>query len=326
MAWERAHELRDDMLRLLFACCHPAIAPDAQVALALKVICGFSPAEIAQAFFSSVAAIEKQIARTKQRIQKLGIGFEIPEGQDLAPRLAGVHGALYLLFNEGYKASSGDQLLREDLCHEAIRLARLLVVHPAGDTPRSHALLALMLLNAARFPSRLDEEGALLRLMDQDRSRWDQALIDEGLAHLAAAAQGSETSEYHLQAAIAAIHCTAADDASTDWPRILAYYDALAKIRPSPIVSLNRAVAVARAQSPRAGLEALESMPERGRMENHYLLHAVAAELHWQLGDRCAAREAARRAISLAQVGPEQAFLRRLLGERERLAGYQASV
>src|ERR1051326_2713806 len=181
VAWEAVQEIRDDALRLMFVCCHPSIAPDSQVILALKVLCGFSTAEIARAFISSDAAIEKQLTRTKQRIQEAGIAFELPEGEDLTPRLNGVLAALYLLFNEGYKASSGDRLLREDLCQEAIRLTSLLVAHPAGQAPRSHALLALMLLTAARFPARVDEEGALLRLDDQDRTKWDQALIERGL-------------------------------------------------------------------------------------------------------------------------------------------------
>ncbi len=165
------HEIRDDALRLMFVCCHPAIAVDAQIVLALKVLCGFSIAEIAAAFLSSEAAIEKQLTRTRHRIQEAGIGFEIPEGEDLAPRLDGVLAALYLLFNEGYKASTGDALLREDLCREAIRLVQLLLMHPAGHTPRTHALLALMLLSSARFPARLSEQGKLLRLDDQDRAK-----------------------------------------------------------------------------------------------------------------------------------------------------------
>src|SRR4051812_41438741 len=184
VAVESAHEIRDDALRLMFVCCHPSIAPDAQVILALKVLCGFSTGEIARAFLSSEAAIEKQLTRTKQRIAEAGIGFDIPEGEDLTPRLNGVLAALYLLFNEGYKASAGDRLLRTELCEEAIRLTSLLIVHPVGRTPRARALLALMLLTAARFPSRLDEHGELLRLDDQDRAKWDQGLIARGLMEL----------------------------------------------------------------------------------------------------------------------------------------------
>jgi len=313
VAWEAAHEIRDDALRLMFVCCHPSVAPDAQVILALKVLCGFSTAEIARAFLSTDAAIEKQLTRTKQRIHDAGIGFEIPEGEDLAPRLDSVLAALYLLFNEGYKASSGDQLLRVDLCREAIRLTSVLLTHPAGRTPRSHALLALMLLTSGRFPSRLDENGALIRLDDQDRSKWDQGLIERGLEHLVAAAQGGDLSEYHLQAGIAAIHCTSADYASTDWRRILHHYDELHRLKPSPIVALNRAVAVAHLRGPQAGLDAIAEIPQRDRIESHYLLHAVTGELHWRLKNERAAADSFRRALSLAHVGPEQAYLARML-------------
>jgi RNA polymerase sigma-70 factor (ECF subfamily) len=323
VAWETAHEIRDDALRLMFVCCHPSVAPDAQVILALKVLCGFGTSEIARAFLSSEAAIEKQLTRTKQRIHDAGIGFEIPEGEDLAPRLDGVLAALYLLFNEGYKASSGDRLLREELSNEAIRLAALLLAHPAGRTPRAHALMALMLLTAARFPSRLDEHGALLRLHDQDRSKWDRTLIEQGLLHLVAAAEGPDLSEYHLQAGIAAIHCTAADYASTDWSRILRHYDELYRLKPSPIVALNRAVVVAQLHGPRAGLDALAAIPNRDRLESHYLLHAVTGELHWRLKDERAAAASFRRALALAHVGPEQVYLARML---ERSAEGEASL
>lgn len=307
------HEIRDDALRLMFVCCHPSIAPDAQVVLALKVLCGFSTGEIARAFLTSEAAIEKQLTRTKQRIQNAGIGFDIPEGEDLAGRIDGVLGALYLLFNEGYKASAGERLLREELCQEAVRLTSLLVSHPAGNTPRSHALLALMYLSAARFPSRLDEHGDLLRLDDQDRSKWDQSLIARGLLQLAEAAHGNALSEYHLQAGIAAIHCTADDYASTDWARILRHYDELTRIKPSPVVALNRAVAVANVHGARAGLDAIAAIPQRDRLESHYLLHAVVGELHWRLKNDRAAAESFRRALHLAQVGPEQLYLTRML-------------
>jgi RNA polymerase sigma factor (sigma-70 family) len=313
-AGESAHEIRDDALRLMFVCCHPSVAPDAQVILALKVLCGFSTAEIARAFLSSEAATEKQLTRTKQRIRDARIGFEIPEGEDLTPRINGVLAALYLLFNEGYKASSGDRLLREDLCQEAIRLTSLLLAHPVGRTPRSHALLALMLLTAARFPSRVDEHGALIRLHDQDRSKWDQALIERGLFHLVESAQGNDLSDYHLQAGIAAIHCTAADYASTDWARILQHYDELHRLKASPIVALNRAVAVAHLRGPQAGLDAVAQIPQRDRLESHYLLHAVVGELHWQLKNERAAAENFRRALAMAHVGPEQVHLSRLLG------------
>jgi RNA polymerase sigma-70 factor (ECF subfamily) len=311
---ESPEMIRDDALRLMFVCCHPELPADAQVVLALKVMCGFSTAEIARAFFGTDAAIEKQLTRTKQRIRDAGIPFEIPEGAALEPRLDGVLATLYLLFNEGYKASSGERLLREELCREAIRLCSLLVAHPAGDVPRAHALLALMLLTAARFPTRLDEQGELLRLDDQDRTKWDQRLIAQGLVELVQAARGAEISEYHLQAGIAAIHCTAPDAASTDWAHILRHYDGLLRIKPSPIVGLNRAVAVSHVHGDRAALAAIDAMPERELLEKHYLYHAVRGELHWRLREYERAADAFRRALRLAQVGPEQAYITRMLG------------
>jgi RNA polymerase sigma-70 factor (ECF subfamily) len=306
-------EIRDDALRLMFVCCHPSLTSDAQVVLALKVLCGFSTSEIARAFLSSEAAIDKQLTRTKQRIREANIGFDIPVGEELSARLDGVLSALYLLFNEGYKASAGERLLREDLCQEAVRLTALLVAHPAGATPRSHALLALMLFTAARFPSRVDGQGDLLRLDDQDRSQWDQDLIARGLFHLAQAAEGSELSEYHIQAGIAACHCMAPDYASTDWQRILRHYDDLERIKPSPIVALNRAVAVAHLHGAQAGLDVIAAITQRDRLESHYLLHAVTGELHWRMKNFRAAAESFRRALQLAQVGPEQLHLTRML-------------
>jgi RNA polymerase sigma factor (sigma-70 family) len=314
---EASQTIRDDSLRLLFVCCHPSIAPDAQVVLALKVLCGFSTGEIARAFFASEAAIEKQLTRTKQSIQDSAIAFELPEGVDLAPRLDGVLAALYLLFNEGYKATSGDRLLREDLCRESIRLAALLLTHPAGNTTRTHALLALMLLTSARFPSRLDDQGALLRLDEQDRTKWDQRLIGEGLRHLAAAADGDQAGEYHLQAGIAALHCVAPDADSTDWPRILAHYDLLVRLKPSPIVELNRAVAIAHVHGPQAGLDALDAIAQADLLDSLHLFHAVAGELHSRLNNHRAAAASYRRALALARVGPEQSHLARLLERAE---------
>jgi RNA polymerase sigma factor (sigma-70 family) len=320
VAWEATQGIRDDALRLMFVCAHPAVAPDAQVILALKILCGFSTTEIARAFLATDSAIEKQLTRTKQRIAEAGIGFELPEGEDLAPRLDGVLAAIYLLFNEGYKASSGDRLLREDLCQEAIRLALLLVAHPVGRTPRSHALLALMLLTIARFPSRLDEQGELLRLDEQDRGKWNQELIERGLVHLAEAARGDELSEYHLQAGIAATHCMAPDYLSTNWALILRHYDELHNLKPSPVIALNRAVAVANLRGPQAGLDAIAAIDQRAKLESHYLLHAVEGELHWRLGDARIAAESFRRALALAHVGPEQAYLTRMLERTEAQA------
>ena len=312
------NEIRDDALRLLFVCCHPAVSIESQAVLALKVLCGFGSGEIARAFFATESAVEKRLTRTKQKLRDAGALFELPAaGPELAARLDGVLATLYLLFNEGYKASSGDRLLREDLCHEAIRLTRLLVGHPAGDTPRAHALLALMLFNGSRFPTRLDEEGELLRLEEQDRGRWDRDLIDLGLRHLVVAAAGEELGEYHLQAGIAACHCLAPDAASTDWPRILAHYDDLLRIRPSPVVALNRVVALANLRGAQAGLDALASIAGKERLTSLHLFHAVEGELRWRLGDWRGSAGALRRALRLASVGPEQAHLERMLERAE---------
>src|SRR5206468_4218827 len=194
----------------------------------------------ARAFLTTEAAMAKRLTRAKQKIREARIPFEIPEGKELARRLDGVLQSLYLLFNEGYKASSGEKLIREEICHEAIRLTGLLAEHAAGNQPRTHALLALMLLNAGRFPARVDGEGNLLRLQEQERTRWDQKMIARGMFHFAQSAEGEELSEYHLQAGIAASHCAAKDYESTDWPQILLLYDRLVQFDPSPVVALNR--------------------------------------------------------------------------------------
>lgn len=309
--------IRDDTLRLLFICCHPLIAPDAQAMLALKIICGFSTGEIARAFLGTEAATEKQLTRTKQRLRQAGGAFDLPVDTELAARLDGVLAALYLLFNEGYKASDGDSLLREDLCREAIRLTSLLVKHPAGDVPAAHALLALMLLHSARFPTRTDADGALLRLAEQDRTAWDRSLIDCGLQHLGRAAAGNTLTEYHLQAGIAACHCLAPDAGTTDWDRILAHYDELLRRRPSPVVALNRAVAVANRHGPRVGLDAIAAIPDAERLETQHLVHAVVGELHQRLGEHRQAAASFRRALALARVGPEQTHLTRQLEQLE---------
>ena len=263
-------EIKDDRLRLIFACCHPLIAHEAQIALALKTLCGFSAAEIAKAFLTTEAAIAKRLTRTRQKIRELHIPFEIPSGEEFSVRLNGVLQTLYLLFNEGYKASSGENLVREDLCHEAIRLASLLAEHPVANQPRTHALLALMLLNAARLPTRVDTEGNILRLKEQERSKWSRPLIERGILHLAEAATGAELSEYHVQAGIAACHCMAEDYPSTDWPRILSLYDQWAEMNSSPVVALNRAVAVANVEGPGAGIEAVHAIRNRAELESYY--------------------------------------------------------
>jgi RNA polymerase sigma factor (sigma-70 family) len=302
-------EIRDDRLRLMFVCCHPAIPADAQVALALKTLCGFGLTEISRAFLTTDAAIAKRITRAKQKIRHARIPFEIPSGTELAQRLESVLQSLYLLFNEGYKASTGDNLVREELCDEAIRLAELLVQHPAGNQPKTHALLALMLLNTSRIPTRVDSEGNLLRLKEQDRTQWDQPMIARGMFHFAQSAAGEELSEYHLQAGIAACHCAAKDYESTDWQQILSLYDRLIEFDNSPVVALNRAVAVANTHGPEAGLQAVRGVRGLNKLSSYYLLYAVLGDFEMRSGNLKAAAEQFRKSFELAETKSERAFL-----------------
>lgn len=304
------NEIKHDRLRLMFACCHPSIPEESQIALSLKTLCGFGPGEIARAYLTTEAAIAKRITRAKQRIRDEQIPFEIPAGEELAARLDGVLQTLYLLFNEGYKASSGDQLIRRDICDEAIELTALLAGHPAGNVSKTHALLALMLLNAARFPARVDGEGNLLRLKDQDRSLWDRRRIVRGMAHLTRSAVGDTVTEYHLQAGIAACHCVAADYESTDWGQILSLYDRLTEVDASPVIALNRAIVVGNLDGPKAGLQALNAIPDREKLDAYHLYHAALGELEWQLKNLAAAAGHFRRALQLAATRSEQVFLR----------------
>ena len=307
------NELKDGRLRLIFACCHPDIPQESQTALALKTLCGFSPAEIAKAFLTTEAAVAKRLTRAKQRIKELAIPFEIPAGEDLAPRLDAVLQTIYLLFNEGYKASSGDSLIRQDLCDEAIRLGTLIAEHPATNSPRAHALTALMLLNAARLPARTDDDGNILRLQDQDRSRWKQDLIARGIMHLGQSAMGQQLSEYHLQAGIAASHCTATDYDSTDWPRILALYDQLLQLDASPVIALNRAVALANVEGTKAAREYITAIKDRAALDAYYLYYAVLGEFELQLQNFDTAAKHFRRAIELTDLKSEQSFLTKRL-------------
>lgn len=310
-------EIADDRLRMIFVCCHPVVPAEAQIALALKTLCGFGISEISRAFLTTDAAIAKRLTRAKQQIRDAKIAFEIPAGEELSRRLDTVLQSLYLLFNEGYKASSGEKLVREEICQEAIRLTSLLAGHAAGNRPKTHALLALMLLNTARIPSRVDVDGNLLRLQDQDRSRWDRAVIARGMYHLAHSAEGDDITEYHVQAGIAACHCEASNYEATDWRQILALYDRLVKFDNSPVVALNRAVAVANVHGPKAGLEAVEAIENRDKLDSYYLLYAVLGEFEAQMNDPLAAAGYFRRSLKLAEMKSEQAFLSKRLQDCE---------
>jgi RNA polymerase sigma-70 factor (ECF subfamily) len=313
-------EIRDDQLRLIFACCHPDLPRDAQVALTLKSLCGFGEKEVAAAFLSSAAAIAKRLVRARRKIRETPITLEIPAGEKLAARLDAVLQTLYLLFNEGYKASSGDELVRRDLCEEAIRLGEILVQHPAGNRPKTHALLALMLLNAARLAARADAEGNMLLLAEQDRRLWDRAVIARGLEHFRRSAAGNELSEFHLQAGIAWCHCAAPTHQATDWRRILSLYDMLIEINHSPVVAINRAVAISHVHGPEAALAAIAAISPRDLLDGYYLYHAVVAHLQAALGNLETAAAGFRRALSLTALTSEQAFLRRRLAECDRPA------
>ncbi len=303
-------EIHDSQLRMMFVCCHPSLPAETQVALTLKILCGFGDREIAAAFFITEAAAAKRLARGRKALQEHRVSTDLPGSGELASRLQSVLQALYLLFNEGYKASHG-LLLRVDLCTEAIRLAELLLAPPFERRPEVDALLALMNFNASRLDARIGPAGDMLLLPHQDRNRWDHEKIKRGLAHLEKSGQGTVVSRFHLEAGIAACHSLAPDDARTNWRRILALYDELLELESSPIVAMNRAVALAKVKGPNAGLAALAEIPDRNALEQHYLLHAVTGNFHMDAGD---AREAAvhfRKAWALATVKVERDLLAR---------------
>lgn len=304
------HDLQDVTLRMLFVCFHPQLSIEAQLALALRTVCGLSPAEIGAAFLTNEATIAKRLVRARQLIRDRRLPFAVPHASELPQRLDGVLAALYLLFNEGYKASSGDRLIREELCHEAIRLARLLGAHSATAQPATTALLALMCLNAARLRARINPAGEIVRLDHQDRGQWDGRLIHEGMLALGAASAGETISSYHLEAGIAACHCLAADEACTDWPRILSLYDQLLLLKPTPVVAMNRSVACARVYGPRSGLEVLENIRDRRSLEAQHLYHAIRASFLVKLGQPAEARAAYQSASELAPCHAERQFLR----------------
>lgn len=315
-------EVKDDQLRMIFACCHPSLSHDAQVGLTLKTLCGLGVGEIARSFLAKEEAIAKRLTRARQTLRDARVPFEIPSGPELSRRLDAVLQVLYLVFNEGYNASHGDQLIRWDLSAEAIRLSELLLAHPAGNTPKSNALHALMLLHAARFPARVNEAGNILRLQDQDRSLWNRAMIEWGLYYLNQSAEGSEISEFHLEAGIAAAHCLAESYEKTDWKRILSLYDMLFEMNNSPVIALNRAVAISMVHGPRRGLEAVGEIQKNKSISNYYLLHAVLAEFENQLGNFQDASIHLGKALELTMLESERSFLRGKLAECEnQLAG-----
>src|SRR5579871_5405983 len=318
---EGAHEeeIEDDRLRLIFTCCHPALPPEAQVALTLREVCGLTTEEIARAFLVTPATLAQRIVRAKTKIRETPIPYEVPTPQELPERLGAALHVVYLVFNEGYSAAAGTEVTRAEITREAIRLGRLLTeLQPEPEVPKSEilGLLALMLLQESRRAARTSPAGDLILLENQDRSLWNREQIAEGVALLEKALKSRGFGSYTLQAAIAAVHAEAESVAATDWRQIVALYDRLLEIQPSPVVELNRAVAVAMSEGPEAGLAEIDAVLEpssgkQGELANYYLAHSVRADMYRRLGRTAEARASYEKALALTQQEPEKQFLKK---------------
>jgi RNA polymerase sigma factor (sigma-70 family) len=305
------HAIKDDLLRMMFSCCDPRLSEEAHVALVLNILCGFGVHEIASAFVSSPAAIEKRITRSKKMLSSSKKLFDIAPPTEFAARLPSVHRALYLLFNEGYHGASAATAVRRELCREAMRLTAFLLEHPLGATSVTYALAALTSLHAARLPSRVDDSGSLILLAEQDRSRWDQELIFEGLKFLELSATGSELSEYHVEAAIASVHARAPSLEATQWAEIISLYDALMSIRPSPIVALNRAIAIGQLEGSDRAITEIHNIPDSERLIAYPFYFAALGEFELRRGKPDSAEGQFRAAAALARNPMERELLER---------------
>ncbi|MFL5748167.1 MAG: RNA polymerase sigma factor [Niastella sp.] len=307
-------EIRDDQLRMMFTCCHPAISGDSQVALTLKTLCGFSLSEIARAFLTTEENINKRLVRARQKIREEKISFEVPQPEHLEDRLDAVLQTIYLLFNEGYNASTGPYLIRYELCAEAIRLTEIISVSSSiVDKSKVFACLALMYLNASRFSARQNAQGEIVTMAEQDRSQWDKLLMAKGFAYLDPAATNKNISVYHILAAISAYHCSAANFASTDWNSILLLYDKLSELDRSPLVALNRAIALSKVSGPETAIAELEKLKDLSPLKSYHLYYSTLGEFYMQAGRFTEAKNALTTAIALSQLPAEQELLRKRL-------------
>lgn len=317
-------EVADDQLKLMFICCHPILATESRIALTLKTICGFSVKQIAKCFLCKEETIAQRLVRAKQKIAKSGLAYEMPGPEEIEQRLDAVFEVLYLLFNEGYVATEGDSLMRRDLCEEAIYRTSILADHPICGQAKAHALLALMCLQISRFDARIDSLGEVLLLEEQNRSQWDQELIARGLYHLEHSACGNDLSDYHLQAGIASCHAVASSFAETDWSRILIYYDILLARQPSPVIALNRAVAIAMIAGPAAGLREVDQIKNLELLNSYYLLYATQAELHRRNNCLDLAKALYESSLALAGTTPERRLIQRRIDAcASKLESYQ---
>jgi RNA polymerase sigma factor (sigma-70 family) len=311
------HTIDDDRLRMMFVCCHPCISTEAQVAMILKVLCGFSVTEIAKAFLSNPDTIEKRLYRAKQTFRDNKVEFELPASTELNSRLENVLMAIYLLFNEGYNSTSHEDLIRNDLMVEAMRLCELICRSPVVQHANSHALMALMCFTSSRNAARLDADGNILLLKQQDRSKWNRALIETGVYHLEESAAGETISKYHIEAGIAYEHAQARDYNHTNWRNILNCYNLLYQLYPSPVIALNRAIVISELQGAAEGIKAINQIEGLATLKKYYLLPATLGELHWQLKQYEAAKQYFEEAVELTQSAIEKKLLLQKMKQAE---------
>jgi len=306
------NEIQDSQLRMIFASCHPALPQESQIALTLKTLCGFSIKEIARALMTTEANINKRLFRAKKKLRDEHLKFEIPMGDDLVERLDSVYIVIYLIFNEGYNSTESDKIIRKDLCAEALRLCQLLSEHNAGNEPKTFALLALMCFHASRLDARTNDKGYIILLKEQDRGLWNKALIAKGFEYISASSSGNNISEYHLEAGIAAYHCSAKRFEETDWENILKLYDILVKINPSSVTLLNRSIAVSYIKGAK---EALNELLKITNLENYYLYHTTLAHFYKEINQPQNARNHLEKALALTSSTSEISLIKRRLKE-----------